>query len=240
MTLIVCGIHVVGSLINSSRFNFEKIFLLKDLQKKEIFSFLIQKKIPYQLLDKESFSRYTFPKKNQGVVALISDYNYFSLKFLLSQKPQRKFLFFIMLDEIEDPHNFGAILRTAAAFSIDGIIISKRNQVPVNSTVAKVSVGGIAYIPVCRVESLLSALSVLKENNFKIISTICNEDATEYNKLVSNSSICLIFGNEHRGIREKILKKADHSLFIPLSNKKMNSLNVSVSCGIILAHLINN
>ena len=124
---------------------------------------LIKKKIPYQLLNKEQFSRYNPDKKSQGIVAFIRRYDYVKLSSLLSCRPRRKFPLIIMLDGIEDPHNFGAILRTAAALNIDGIIIAKRGQVPVNSTVIKVSVGGVAQVPVCQVASLSEAVNELKK-----------------------------------------------------------------------------
>ncbi|CAG8448061.1 797_t:CDS:2 [Racocetra fulgida] len=141
---------------------------------KELLQVLKQKQIPYQLLDKEQFSRYSTDKKNQGIVAFIRNYDYVSLTSLLSCKPRGKFPLIIMLDGIEDPHNFGAILRTAAALNIDGVIIAKKNQVPVNSTVVKVSVGGVAQVPVCQIASLPEALNELKKNGYQIIATISN------------------------------------------------------------------
>src|SRR6185503_8889972 len=117
---------------------------------------------------------------------------YVKLPSLLSCQPRRKFPLIIMLDGIEDPHNFGAILRTAAALNIDG----------------------------------------------EIISTVCEPGAQEYHKFNFDSPICLIFGNEHEGIRKSLIKKSDSSLYIPMSNN-IGSLNVSVSCGIILAEVVS-
>jgi 23S rRNA (guanosine2251-2'-O)-methyltransferase len=142
-----------------------------------------------------------------------------------------------MLDSIEDPHNFGAILRTCAALAIDGVIIAKKNQVPVNSTVIKVSMGGVACVPVCQVNSLSEALNELRKRDYKIVATVCEKGATEYDKMSFNFPTCLIFGNEHEGIKPSLLKKSDYSLYIPVSNN-IGSLNVSVSCGIILSQAI--
>ena len=141
-----------------------------------------------------------------------------------------------MLDSIEDPHNFGAILRTCASLKIDGIIISQKNQVPVNNTVIKVSAGGIAYLPICQVNNLSEAIKELKKFNYQIISTICQEKGENYQKKQFNQATCLIFGNEHHGIKAKIISESDSAVFIPLAN--LDSLNVSVSCGIILAEVI--
>src|SRR6185369_5301546 len=95
---------------------------------KSLLKLLEAKKITYQLLDKNDFSRYSFDKKNQGIVAFIKEYNYVSLNFLLKQKPNHQFPLLVMLDSIEDPHNFGAMLRTCAALKIDGVIIPLKTK----------------------------------------------------------------------------------------------------------------
>jgi len=199
------------------------------------------------ILTKKEFVRASFPKKNQGIVALLSDYDYFSLSGLLQLTSHHKYPLFVMLDCIEDPHNFGAILRISAAFLIDGIIISKKNQVPVNSTVIKVSMGGAAYVPVCQVSSLSEAVNELKKRKYKIVATTCepleitnNSDAIAFNKLSSlwdKQPLCLIFGNEHSGVKKTLIKKSDYSFYIPISNN-VSSLNVATSCGIILSLLV--
>src|SRR5438046_300842 len=156
MTFLAFGYHTVRNLLCSSYFRFKKIMLCdKYRQDKELLKILSKKTIPIYWFDKENFSRrYNLDKKNQGIVVFIQNYNYVSLSSLLTCRPQRNFPLIIMLDRIEDPHNFGAILRTTAALSIDGIIIAQKNQVPVNNTVIKVSMGGAAYVPVCQTKDL--------------------------------------------------------------------------------------
>src|SRR4051794_14374406 len=239
MTFLAFGNHTIRNLLNSPYFIFKKILLREEHHRdKELLQLLTKKKIPYQLLNKEQFSRYSPDKKSQGIVAFIRSYDYVLLSSLLSYQSRRKFPLIIMLDSIEDPHNFGAILRTAAALNIDGVIIAKKNQVPVNSTVIKVSVGGIAHVPVCQVASLSEAVNELKKRDYKIISTICEPGAEEYNKFSFDFPTCLIFGNEHEGIRKSLIKKSDYSLYISMNNN-IGSLNVSVSCGIILAQVVS-
>jgi 23S rRNA (guanosine2251-2'-O)-methyltransferase len=239
MSFLAFGNHTVRNLLRSPYFTLKKILLRDEHQKdQELLKLLETKQIPYQLLDKTSFSLYSFDKKNQGIVAFISSYDYVPLNSLLSHQSQRKFPLVVILDSIEDPHNFGAILRTCAALAVDGIIIAKKNQVPVNSTVIKVSMGGIAYVPVCQVDNLGEAINELKKREYKIISTICELGAQQYNKLNFDFPTCLIFGNEHEGIKPSLIKKSDHSLYIPMSNG-ISSLNVSVSCGIICAQIVS-
>src|SRR4051794_32462759 len=239
MTFLAFGNHTVRNLLHSPYFAFKKILLREEHHRdKELLQLLIKKKIPHQLLNREQFSRYSPDKKSQGIVAFIRSYDYVKLPSLLSHQPQWKFPLIIMLDGIEDPHNFGAILRTAAALNIDGIIIAKRKQVPVNSTVIKVSVGGVAHIPVCHIDSLAEAVNELKKRDYRIIATVCETGTQEYNKFNFDFPVCLIFGNEHEGIRKSLIKKSDYSLYIPMSNN-IGSLNVSVGCGIILARVVS-
>src|SRR6185369_14338588 len=219
MTFLAFGNHTVRNLINSPYFTFKRILLREEHhQDKELLHLLEQKQIPHQLLNNEQFSRYSPDKKSQGIVAFIRSYEYVSLSSLLSRQPQRKFPLIVMLDSIEDPHNFGAILRTCAALAVDGLIIAKKNQVPVNSTVVKVSMGGVAYVPVCQVNSLSEAVNELKKRDYKIVATVCEPGAQEYNKFDFDFPTCLIFGNEHEGIRKSLIKKSDYSLYIPMSN----------------------
>jgi 23S rRNA (guanosine2251-2'-O)-methyltransferase len=239
MNFLAFGNHTVRNLLHSPYFAFKKILLREEHhQDKELLQLLTKKKIPYQLLSKEQFSRYSPDKKSQGIVAFIRRYDYVKLSSLLSCQPQRKFPLIVMLDGIEDPHNFGAILRTAAAFNIDGIIIAKKNQVPVNSTVIKVSVGGVAHVPVCHVNSLAEAVNELKKRDYQVVATVCEPGSQEYNKFNFDFPTCLVFGNEHEGVRKSLIKKSDYSLYIPMSNN-IGSLNVSVSCGIILAEVVS-
>nr|CAG8433664.1 12626_t:CDS:2 [Entrophospora candida] len=181
MTFLAFGKHTVFNLINSPYFTFKKIFLRTEHhQDKGLLQLLAKRQIPYQLLSKEQFSRYNFDKKNQGIVAFIRNYVYAELPPLLSCQPQRKFPLLVMLDSIEDPHNFGAILRTCAALKVDGVIIAKKNQVPVNSTVVKVSMGGVAYVPVCQVNSLGETINESKKKGYKIISTSYEDSWAEH------------------------------------------------------------
>jgi 23S rRNA (guanosine2251-2'-O)-methyltransferase len=210
MVFLAFGNHTVRNLLCSPYFTFKKVILREEhRQDKELLALIKKKTSNSLIVSKEDFARYSIDKKHQGIIAFIHSYDYVLLPSLLSYKPQNKFSLIVMLDSIEDPHNFGAILRTCAALAIDGIIITKKNQVPVNSTVIKVSVGGIAHVPVCQVGSLAEAVNELKKKNYKIVSTVCEPGAKEYNKINFDFPTCLIFGNEHEGIKKSLIKKSD-------------------------------
>ena len=226
-------------LIKSEFFSFKKVIISED-KKKEYENFileLVNKNIKHEILTQNSFDKYIPDRKHQGIIGFISNYEYVSLNYLIKKKSNGKFPILIMLDSIEDPHNFGAIIRTCAALEVDGIIIANKQQVPVNNTVIKVSTGGISYVPICKVNSLEEAINNLKTNNYSVISTVCDYKKTlNYHEFNLDSSTCIIFGNEHEGVRKRIIGKSDFLISIPLKNE-MNSLNVSVSFGIIISSI---
>ena len=238
MNLLVFSRGPVKHLLSSDFFVFKKAILLKKYEKDyELINLLKQKRVDFQFLDDKSLFRFNFEKKNQGVVLFIKSFSYISLEKILEKQKEKNRLLLIMLDCIEDPQNFGTIIRVAAALNVDGIIIESKGQVPVNNTVIKVSSGGIAYVPICRVSSLSVVLDKLKKCGFKIASSVCQEQLSTYNKIQFSGSVCVIFGNEHRGVRINLVKKSHELLYIPMFNE-MNSLNVAVSCGIIISQII--
>jgi 23S rRNA (guanosine2251-2'-O)-methyltransferase len=237
--LIAFGKNTLKNLINSDFFDFKKI-IISDEKKEEYFDFIEQlseKEIIHEVVTKKEFERHIPDRKHQGIIGFIRNYNYVSINYLVRKKPNKNFPLLVMLDSIEDPHNFGAIIRTCAALEVDGIIIANKQQVPVNSTVIKVSTGGISYVPICQVNNLEEAINTLKLNNYSIVSTVCDEEnLLNYSELKVDSPICVIFGNEHEGIKKRIIKKSNYLITIPLENE-MNSLNVSVSCGVVISSI---
>ncbi|HXN54388.1 MAG TPA: 23S rRNA (guanosine(2251)-2'-O)-methyltransferase RlmB [Mycoplasmatales bacterium] len=240
MNLIAFGKNTLVNLLNSKLLSFKKIIISSEKEKnyKGILSVIKKKNIVYEILNKLEFNRFIPDKKHQGIIAFLNNFNYLTLEELIERFINEKNIFFVMLDSIEDPHNFGAIIRTCAALSIHGIIILDKNQVQINSTVLKVSTGGISHIPICRVSSLEKSIKALKLKNFTIFSAVCQYGEKSNNNEMYSSKKCVIFGNEHDGIKKKLVKISDQLVSIPLYNE-MNSLNVSVSCGIVIHNLKN-
>ena len=175
------------------------------------------------------------PGVNQGIAAVVKSYQYHSLEEIIhrSKKVERPII--VMLDGINDPHNFGAILRCCDIFDVTGVIISKHNQVPLNATVAKTSAGAINYVPVAAISNLNNAIRTLKESGFWIVSS--SGDATmNYQDLKYDFPTVLVIGNEGDGISSLVMKNSDYLVKIPMYGK-VNSLNASVATGILLARI---
>lgn len=241
MGLVAFGKNTLKNLLNSEFLTFKKVIIKeeKSFEYRSFISTFDKRLISYEILKKENFQRFIPDKKHQGIVAFLEEYKYFNLEELTKKFFYKKDPFFVILDSIEDPHNFGAIIRTCAAFGVDAIIILDKNQVPVNSTVLKVSTGGLSYVPICKVSSLSQSIKNLKSKGFLIISTVCYDDmnkASGYSEKIYYGPRCVVFGNEHSGIRNKVINESDCFFSVPLKNK-MNSLNVSVSFGVIVSFL---
>ena len=182
-------------------------------------------------------SYYTFNFNDNGILEGANDVEMVEFNGTLDSIKDKDKPLIVMLDHLEDPHNFGAIIRTSEAMGVDAIIIPSDRSVKVNSTVIKTSVGSINYMKIIRVPNLQVAIKKLKDNNFWIIGT--DMDGADYTKIDYNMPICLIIGNEGKGISNVIRKNCDYIASIPMIGK-INSLNASVSCGIIISRIVSS
>lgn len=173
---------------------------------------------------------------HQGVVAVGAFGEYVSVEDILevSRKKGTK-PFIIICDEIEDPHNLGAIIRTAETAGADGIIIPKRRSASLNATVAKTSAGAISYVPVARVSNLASCIDTLKENGVWIYGT--DASGSDYCQTDFTGSMALVIGSEGFGISRLIQKKCDFMVKLPMYGN-INSLNASVASGIFMYEVV--
>lgn len=188
-----------------------------------------RQKIKITMHDKHALKD-ILPHHHQGVGALVKDYTYMPLDQALAKKTPNKV--FLMLDNLTDPHNLGAILRSVDAFSIDAVIIPKHRSVDLNATVAKVSTGAIEYVDVIKVTNLNNTIRKLKENGFWIAGTdiAAEKDLTEIDV---NTNLCVVIGSEGDGLRRMVKENCDYLVKIPMTGH-VNSLNASVSAGIVL------
>ncbi len=171
-------------------------------------------------------------RAHQGVAAAASCAEYASLEDILAVSEKKGTNpFIIICDEIEDPHNLGAIIRTAEAAGADGIIIPKRRSASLNATVFKTSAGAASWLPVARVSNLASAVDELKKRGVWIYGTDASGESYESTDL--KGSIALVIGSEGFGMSRLIKEKCDFLLRLPM-NGKITSLNASVAAGIFM------
>lgn len=166
---------------------------------------------------------------HQGYIAEIEEYKYYDLGSIFKDRAQ----FVLMLDHIQDPQNLGAIIRSANAFSVKYIIIPKDRSASITPTVLKISSGGFNNIKIIKVASLFDAINQLKKNGFWVYATSLNAKAINVNNASFNFPLCLIMGNEEKGVSNTLLNISDQNAYIPQSGD-VQSLNVSVATGIML------
>ncbi len=167
---------------------------------------------------------------HQGIVIEALEYEYADIDEIINENG-----FIVMLDHLEDTHNFGAIIRTCEAAGVDGIIIPKDRSVSVNSTVMKTSSGAAVNVKICMVTNLVQTINYLKEKGYWIYAS--SMDGTNYTNEDYKTSTCIIIGNEGKGVSELVKKSADFILSIPMIGK-INSLNASVAAGIFIYEVV--
>lgn len=174
---------------------------------------------------------------HQGVIAVVRSAHYGDLSSILSNIQQSEdTALLVMLDGIQDPRNFGAILRTAEAANADAVIIPKDRAVGITAAVHKASAGASAHIPIVRVTNLARTLDTLKDAGIWIAGT-AGDASSLYTDVDFNVPLCLVFGGEGTGIRRLVKQKCDYLVHLPMLGK-IASLNVSVAAGILLYEVV--
>lgn len=170
---------------------------------------------------------------HQGVAASVAAYDYAELEDLFRRAEEKKEApFFMILDEIEDPHNLGSILRTADAAGAHGVIIPKRRAVGLTATVAKTSAGAVEYVPVARVTNIAKTIDELKGRHVWIVGTEA-EGTEDYRELDGAMAIGLVIGNEGKGMSRLVREKCDWTVRLPMVGG-VSSLNASVAAGLLM------
>lgn len=170
---------------------------------------------------------------HQGFVAKVSSFEEVSLETIISICKQKSDPLLLILDGIEDPHNLGAILRSADAFGVDGVLIKNKGEVSLNSTVAKVSTGAIFHVKVATVNNLSRAIQILKRNQFWIVASD-GEAKIDYDEVDYSGPMALVVGSEGFGISRLVLENSDFIVKIPMVGH-VNSLNASVATALMLS-----
>lgn len=227
----VYGKNSCLSLIDKGK-DFINVYIQNNYLDKKILSKLEQNHIKYEYKDRKFLDKLTNNANHQGIVIEVEGYEYTPINELLNKIKDVENPLLLMLDGIEDPHNLGAILRSVDAVNAQGVIIGKHNQVPLNSTVAKVSTGAIEYVDVVQVTNLTNTIKLLKEKGFWVVGAEANESC-DFNTLKYDFPTLLVVGSEGKGISPLVLKQCDYRVKIPMEGH-VNSLNVSVATAVLL------
>lgn len=235
---IIYGRNPVEELLSQSPEKVEKIYI-KDSAGgglSRIISMASENRIPLQRVPGKKLHELAGPVNDQGVVAQVSMVTYLELDdWLLYVKLDQNPMVLVM-DELEDVSNFGAILRTAAAAGVDAVLVPKHRQAPVNATVFKTSAGTAGRIPIIRVTNTNQAISKLKDSGFWVAGLDQNASVTLWDQDLQMPLVAII-GNEGKGIRKKTLEHCDFTLNLPMQNK-VESLNASVTAALFCYEVV--
>ncbi|MBM7646740.1 23S rRNA (guanosine2251-2'-O)-methyltransferase [Scopulibacillus daqui] len=229
----IMGRHPVSEALESGR-DINKVWINRESQINQgILGKIKEKNIIVQYVPRKKLDQLAGSPQHQGIVASVAAYQYADIDdlFQLADKKGEQ-PFFIMLDGVEDPHNLGSVLRTADAVGAHGIIIPKRRAVGLTSTVAKASTGAIEHIPVARVTNLARTMDALKERGVWFAGTAA-EASVDYRKMSCDMPICLVIGNEGKGMSRLTREKCDFLISIPMAGQ-VTSLNASVAAGLLM------
>lgn len=200
---------------------------------KVILSLAREKQLVYQSVDKKKLDEICGHKNHQGVVMYISAGEYADVSDILDRaREKNEPPFILILDEIQDPHNLGAMIRTAEACGVHGIIIPKRRSVQLTGAVAKASAGALSHMLIARVSNLPTVIDDLKKDGVWIAGTDAGGD-TEFFKADYSGPIGIVIGSEGYGIGDLVRKKCDYIITIPMVGK-VSSLNASVAAGLVM------
>ncbi len=222
----VCGRNVFNEL-KSDPSKIKKIYLSKNVDN-EVYTFVKENKILFEVMDTFKLDKLV-KGVHQGIVMEVNDFEYANLADLIN------FDKLIILDHLQDPHNFGAIIRTAEALGVKGIIIPKNRSVSINETVMKVSAGALNYVKICMESNLVNVIDKLKSLNYFIYGT--DMVGKNYHEVSYANKTVLVIGSEGDGISDLVKKNCDEIVTIPMVGN-INSLNASVATAIILSEIV--
>ncbi|QBK24907.1 23S rRNA (guanosine(2251)-2'-O)-methyltransferase RlmB [Ureibacillus thermophilus] len=231
---IIAGKNPVLEALRSGR-EINKIWISEGVKKsgiKELLDLARERGVFIQYVPKKKIDQLT-NANHQGIAASVAAYKYAELADLFQVAKERKEdPFFIILDELEDPHNLGSIIRTADAIGVHGIIIPKRRSVGLTATVAKASTGAIEHVPVCRVNNLAQTVDELKERGLWIAGTDA-KGSIDYRKMDAALPLAIIIGSEGKGMSRLLKEKCDFLYSLPMVGH-VNSLNASVAAALLM------
>ncbi len=232
------GRNAILEILRSGR-DIEKIMVAKGNVEgtiKRIVAMASEKGVVIQEVSRQKLDEISQTKNHQGVIALVSAHNYVEVEDILAAAREKgEAPFVLLLDGITDPHNLGAILRTAECAGVHGVIIPKRRSVGLNATVGKTSAGAIEYMPVARVTNLVKTMEYLKKEGLWI--ACADMKGLDYFDTDLKGPLALVIGSEGEGVSRLVQENCDFTVSIPMYGK-ISSLNASVAAGLLMYEVV--
>lgn len=233
---IIYGKNAVLELLKNKKRSVNKIILSKGLNKDtkidEIINLAKENSVMFHFVPKEKFTQYK-EFNHQGVIAYVAPIEYVDFHAFLEKPAKNQYKKIIILDGVEDPHNLGSIIRSAACAGFDAVIISQHRSTLCSATVEKTSAGAINYIDIIKVNSLSNVVNDLKKSDFWVIAAEANGKDNYFEVDYTGMNFAIIMGAEHAGVSRTLIKQADFLVKIPMFNE-FNSLNVSNATSILI------
>ncbi len=234
---LVFGRNSVLEVIENSDLQVNKIWISESLQdhsfRKRVVSYAKEKKIPYLFSHNNKLSSLTNNQNHQGIVLSIAPVKYLSVTEVIKNTNSAKLQIILVANDMEDPHNLGAMIRTFVAGGGSGVILTGRHNANISSTIIKTSSGALFQAKLARASNCVNVMNELKENDYWIVGTDINPELKTIYKTDFPDKIAILIGNEHAGLGQLVKKNCDFLLRIPISDR-VNSLNASVAFGIVL------
>ncbi len=229
--MLVYGKNVVNEILNSNK-KIYKVFLDNNFKDEEIINKLNKLNLKKFHIDKNKLDKMCNNSANQGIALDIEEYEYLDIKSIENDNNSN---YVVMLDSIEDPHNFGAIIRTCECAGVNYIIIPKNRSVSVNSTVYKTSAGAINNVKIVEVVNLNNTIKKLKDLGYWIYGA--DMSGKDFRSIDFSGKTCLVIGSEGHGLKHIVHESCDEIVSLPMKGK-INSLNASVAAGILIYEIM--
>ena len=238
---VLYGLHPVEEALRSGGRRLEYVLLSReraagkahtDDRTARIVELCRANKVAVSFTDKAQLTRLAQTDAHQGVLAAVRERKFLTVEDLIAAPPRLSNKFFLALDSVEDPHNLGALLRSADGAGVDGVLLPERRSAPISGVVAKTSAGASEHVPIARVTNLTRALEQLKKANTWIIG-LDERGTPDYTNFDFATDCCLVLGAEGSGLHDLVKKTCDHLLRIPMAGS-VSSLNVSVAGAVVM------
>jgi 23S rRNA (guanosine2251-2'-O)-methyltransferase len=231
----ICGIHGVFEALASHQMPIERIHIAREARSgklQEILQLARERHIPVRKEERSVLDRMASGTLHQGIIAISAAFSYAHFDSLLKrEKP-----LIVVLDGVEDPHNLGAVIRTAEACQASGVLVPERHSAPLSTTVMKASAGASAYVPVVRAKNLVTAIDELKDRGMWIVG-LDAAGTKEWTEFDYTGPVALVLGGEHRGLRRLVREHCDVLVRLPMLGN-ISSLNISVAAAVVLYEVV--